>query len=140
MSILTSDHNVYFEGTGLFEETIDLNGPYRPPQVTEVTVDLALATNSGYYTYYLLEAPDGQQQVVCTSCSGGNSTHTVTFSPTHIEGDWQLYGRKGSTILSGFALNSWALTFNGTAHHESVLYPRFYPSVSYTLADWAGPR
>ena len=135
MSILTSDHNVYFEGTGLFEETIDLNGPYRPPQVTEVTVDLALATNSGYYTYYLLEAPDGQQQVVCTSCSGGNSTHTVTFSPTHIEGDWQLYGRKGSTILSGFALNSWALTFNGTAHHESVLYPRFYPSVSYTLAD-----
>ena len=136
MSLLDSDHHVYFEGTGMFEETIDLNNNFLPSHATTVTVDLTLGT-SNVYSYYMLEAPDGQEQVLCgLRCGNGLVTYTATFSPTDITGDWQLYGKRWLSSIAPVDLHGWKLTFNGAEHHASTLNTAYNPpSTTYTVAD-----
>ena len=130
LTLNTGDHDVHFEGMGLFEETVDLSRT--ATNATEVTVDMDITAGTSRYAYFMLEAPGGQQKVVCSFvCRGG--TYTVTFDPVAYVGDWKLYGKKTS-LFNSVTLRSWALTIGITEYPERTL--SYYPSsTSYTLAD-----
>ena len=132
VTLRTGEHDIHFEGTGLFEETVD---PRRTTTTaTKVTVDMEITSGSGRYAYFMLEAPDGQQQALCNFvCRGG--TYMATFEPTGIAGDWKLHGKRTS-LFGSVTLRSWTLTIGVTEYPERTLSPAYYPpSTSYTLAD-----
>ena len=120
VSLNTGDHDVHFEGTGLFEETIDFGR--MSENVTEVFVTVDLVKRSNAYTELALHAPDGQTKTVCTICNDG--TYTVTFDePISYDGDWELYAEKTFTYPggpSGERVVSWELQVGYTSVYEAI--------------------
>ena len=124
VSLNTGNHDVHFEGTGLFEETVDLQR--QSTLITEVIVDLGI---TGRYGSVMLESPDGQQQTVCAYICN-NVEYTVVFDQTDYRGDWKLYGK--ATIYPhiyspAMRLTDWQLTIGSTEYPERTFSPSLTP-------------
>ncbi len=98
ITLNTSDHDVHFTGTGLFEEEIDLQKTTTVATTVVVKMSLNPSTSSRY-AYYYLESPDGQQHPICNFVCRGDITRTLTFENAPIVGDWKVYGKKVSDSL-----------------------------------------
>ena len=135
ITLNTSDHDVHFTGTGLFEEEIDLQKTTTVATTVVVKMSLNPSTSSRY-AYYYLESPDGQQHPICNFVCRGDITRTLTFENAPIVGDWKVYGKKTS-LFAASHLYSWSLTIGTVDFPERTLSPAYYPSShsSYTLAD-----
>lgn len=137
LTLNTSDHDVHFEGTGMFEETVDLKST--TTTVNKVTVNWSISPTSGSnYAYFVLESPDGQRDVLCSFVCR-SSEYVATFDNADIAGDWKLYGKKTS-LFGSVTVRDWSLTI-GTVDYpvESMSYrPSSY--TTYTLgATYAVP-
>ena len=139
VTLNTGDHYVHFNGTGVFEETIDLQKT--GTTTTEVIVTLDASSAASRYSTYGLETPDGQRHQLCTSyyCRGGG-TYTITVNSTEIAGDWKLYGSRYYSIFGSTPLYGWSLQF-GSVTYETAFDPaRSAPSMSSTIIDTITPN
>ena len=124
VTLNTDDHIMHFNGTGSFEETVDLR--LNVPIVTDVVMDLDIAYNVNGRIY--LEAPDGQRKEVCGfPCN--TASYSINFDPVSVEGDWSLYWSR--SYRDTLRLNSWGLTFGTTQFPENVFDPPRGPGGSY---------
>ena len=138
VTLNTGDHDVHFEGTGLFEETVDLRKTGTTTTKVVVGLDVSTAVRGGY-SNFRLEAPDGQQYQVCmlVACRGSNM-YAITVNSTDIAGDWKLYGIKQryypSTPVYGWSLQVGAVTY------ETTFDPTYYTrDGAYALIDTITP-
>ena len=139
VTLNSGDHDVHFEGIGLFEEIVDLQKT--GTTTTEVVVTLDASSASSRYSTYGLETPDGQQHQLCTAqyCRGGG-TYTITVNSTEIAGDWKLYGSRYYSIFGSTILYGWSLQF-GSVTYETTFDPaRYAPSMSSTIIDTITPN
>lgn len=133
VTLNTGDHDVHFDGAGLFEETVDLRRT--TTTATEVIVDVEM-TPTSTFGYLMLEAPDGQQQELCNGWCGSTLSNdlelgpgykrgsfVVYFNSTDIAGDWKLYGKDYNYPRYPVVLQNWTLKFGVGGGTESVFDP-----------------
>ena len=142
VTLNSGDHDVHFEGIGLFEEIVDLRRTTM--DTTEVVVTLDASSAIGRYSNFRLETPDGQQHQLCifAACRGGG-TYTITVNSTNIANDWKLYGSRngGISVLASAILYGWSLQF-GAVTYETTFDPAYYTRRArrYTLVDTITPN
>ena len=118
VTLNTSDHDVHFTGTGLFEETVDARPlVYTPTTVTFSAWAVYVSPNS--WVTLSLESPDGQITPLTSSYflySGRPSvtiTETVELRDAVANGDWILHASSSFCTIRSFNLGTWTLTIDG---------------------------
>ena len=142
------DHDMLFNGTGLFEETVDLRKTVT--DISEVIVEVKYPRLSTF-GYLQLEAPDGQLVDVCVFACGSRlsldmilnilmntrSAHMLYISTQlRLQATGNCMGKRYNYPSQTIKLDSWALKFGPGAGTESIISPSFIPrTFDYVHAD-----
>ena len=121
LTLNTSDHDVHFTGTGLFEETVDARPLTYTPTTVMFTARIShTGGNNGVFANLSLEIPDGQtidlarHSFLYSGIPSRTITETIEFHDIQINGDWTLHASSSYCRLDRpFSLGTWTLTING---------------------------